>query len=228
MNEDHAGAGARADDPEGDGLLLTLPILERMRPVEGWLTDEEADLLIAAAARALAAPGARPAFVEVGSYCGRSTVVLGSVARAVCPRAKVYAIDPHQGQVGAADRKLYSGPPTLERFTRNLADAGLHDVVEAIVKKSYEVAWEGPIRLLLIDGLHDYANVARDFRHFEPWVEPGGYVAFHDYADYYPGVVAFVDQVLAAGPYRRVSLVQSLIVVRKRSRQPGPVEGEES
>ena len=92
-------------DAEPDGLLLTVPILERMRQVEGWLEDDEADLLIAVTARALAAPGERPAVVEVGSYCGRSTVVLGSVVRAVRPEARVYAIDPHQGQVvGRVDR----------------------------------------------------------------------------------------------------------------------------
>src|SRR5258708_2525014 len=112
-------------EPPPDGLLLALPILERMRQVEGWLEDDEADLLIAAAARALAAPGERPAVVEVGSYCGRSTVVLGSVVRAVRPGGRVYAIDPHQGQVGAADGQLYAGPPTLPRFVHNIAAAGL-------------------------------------------------------------------------------------------------------
>src|SRR5258708_7821544 len=111
--------------PESQRLPLTLPILARMRPVEGWLTDAEADLLIAAAAQALATPGERPALVEVGSYCGRSTVVLGSVAQALCPRARVFAIDPHLGQIAAPDGSHQQGPSTRERFGRNLAAAGL-------------------------------------------------------------------------------------------------------
>ena len=142
--------------------------------------------------------------MEVGSYCGRSTIVLGSVVRAVCPRARVYAIDPHDGLLGAVGLDLHTDPPTLQMFSRNIAGAGLREEVETIVKKSYEVVWNHPIQLLFIDRLHDFANVCRDFHHFERWVEPGGYVAFHDYADCYPGVVAFVDIMLAAGCYRQV------------------------
>ena len=76
---------------DGPGLLLTLPILATMRAVEGWLLDDEADLLIATAARALTSLDAA-AIVEVGSYLGRSTVALGSVARIVRPTARVYAV----------------------------------------------------------------------------------------------------------------------------------------
>lgn len=202
---------ARATDP----LLLTLPILERMRQVEGWLDEEEADLLIAAAARALSEPGERPAVVEIGSYKGRSTVVLGSTIERVRPDARIYAIDPHQGQVGAEDTHLFDSTPTLVEFLRNIRSFGLTGFIEPILRYSYEVEWERPIRMLLIDGLHDYASVSRDFRHFETWVEPGGFVAFHDYATYYPGVVRFVDELLGAGTYHCMGCVQSLIVLRK-------------
>ena len=86
-------------------LFLTWPILARMRAIEGWLDEEEADLLIAAVLRAVSAPQAARAIVEVGSYCGRSTVVLGSVLQSLrLPDARVYAIDPHDGRVGALDR----------------------------------------------------------------------------------------------------------------------------
>ncbi len=190
-------------------------ILERMHPVEGWLNDDEAALLIATAAAALRAPGERPAIVEVGSYCGRSTVVLGLTAQAACPGAKVYAIDPHTGTYGAVGDDQRNGPPTLERFTRNIADAGLTDVVVPIVAYSYKVHWDDPIRLLFVDGLHDAANVARDFNQFEWWVERGGYVAFHDYAPHFPGVAAIVDGVLAGVKYRRVDQAGSLIVVQR-------------
>ena len=78
-----------------------------------------------------------------------------------------------------------------------------------------EVRWDQPISLLLIDGLHDYANVSRDFFHFEKWVASNAYVAFHDYADYFPGVKAFVDELLRSGQYRKVSLVKSMMVLQK-------------
>jgi hypothetical protein len=77
------------------------------------------------------------------------------------------------------------------------------------------VTWDSPITLLFIDGLHDYTNVARDFYQFEQWVVTNGYIAFHDYADYYPGVVAFVDEIVNSGKYRKVRLEKSMMVVEK-------------
>jgi predicted O-methyltransferase YrrM len=197
-------------------LLLTLPVLERMRRIEGWLSDAEGDLLLAAVAQAVVEISSPAAVVEVGSYCGRSTLVLGSVVRAIAPHLRVYAIDPHEGEVGAADRGLARTAPTLQRFERTIAEAGLAEVVEAVRQRSYETAWDKPISFLLVDGLHDYGNVSRDFRHFEPWLLDGAYVAFHDYADYWPGVKAFVNELLGGGCYERVALAASLVVVRRR------------
>ncbi len=203
--------------PESDaGLLLTCPILASMRKVEGWLEDEEADLLISATAKALSHLAEPHAIVEIGSYCGRSTIVLGSVARSISPKTRVYAIDPHDGVVGALDQQISVGEPTLHKFKRNISEAGLSNTVEIIQKHSFEVLWDKPISLLLIDGLHDYTNVARDFYHFENRVVPDGYVVFHDYADYYPGVVAFVNEILNSGKYSRLLCVKSLMVVQKR------------
>jgi predicted O-methyltransferase YrrM len=199
-------------------LLLTVPVLERMRGIEGWLDDAEADLLLAAASRAI---GTVPdgELVEVGSYCGRSTVVLGAALAASgnSHGVRIHAIDPHDGVVGALDRGLQRVPPTHERFLHNIGDAGIAHLVEPIVQRSYEVAWDKPISFLFIDGLHDYFNVMRDFHHFEPWLAPGGLVAFHDYADYYPGVKAFVDELLASGGYEMVHKALSTIVLRAKT-----------
>jgi predicted O-methyltransferase YrrM len=207
----------RPATPSKPALLLTWPILARMRTIEGWLADEEADLLIAVAARAVSASQFPPIFVEVGSYCGRSTVVLGSVLQSLgLVDARVYAIDPHDGRVGALDQGIQQVAPSLDKFQRNIGAAGLDGLVEPIRSHSFEVQWEKPISFLFIDGLHDYMNVARDFYHFEKWVVVGGYIAFHDYADYYPGVRILVDEILAAGTCERVHCERSLIVLRKR------------
>ncbi|MEJ2366621.1 MAG: class I SAM-dependent methyltransferase, partial [Deltaproteobacteria bacterium] len=206
------------DEPD---LLLSRPIFERMKRIKGWLEEDEADLLIAALSQVLRDLPRPQAIVEVGSYCGRSTVVLGSVIKTVCPEARLYAIDPHEGKVGAVDRGIKTHSATLAKFRRNITGAGLKGVVELIQKCSTDVEWDKPIGLLLIDGMHDYANVARDFFHFEPWVVPEGLIAFHDYADYYPGVKAFVDELLATGPYKKVGLVHSMMVVRRLAEEGG-------
>lgn len=196
-------------------LLRTGPILERMRKIEGWFSDEEGDLLIAASARALGEQEPPHAIVEVGSYCGRSTTVLASVVRSVAPSAKVYAIDPHEGEVGALDAGLQRTPPTLAKFRAAIAADGLEPFVQAIQQRSYETHWDQPIALLLVDGLHDYANVSRDFQHFEEWLAVGAYAVFHDYWSYYPGVVTFVDELLATGRWQQVDRAGSLIVLRR-------------
>lgn len=196
-------------------FLLSLPILTRMRRVEGWLTDEEADVLIGATADVLTRLGEVRAIVEVGSYCGRGTVVLASVVKAVRPSARVWSVDPHEGKLGTAERSI-TVPPSLEKLTTNLAAAGVSEIVQVLRASAPEVRWSDAIALLLIDGLHDYASVARDFAHFAPWVAAGGYVAFHDYASYFPGVVVFVDTLMAAGEYQKVHSAGSLIVLRKQ------------
>jgi hypothetical protein len=207
----------RTDTPS---LLLTVPILSAMRPIEGWFQEEEADLLIAAAAWVLQHLPEPLCFVEVGSFCGRSTVVLGRVVRALRPQVKVYAIDPHQGLTGALDRGLNQGEATYGRFCRNIDAAGVSGQIEAMVCKSWETDWHQPIGLLFIDGLHDYSSVERDFRHFDPWVIVGGLVAFHDYGDEFPGVRTFVGELLDSGRYLPVERIRSLFVLRKMDSKP--------
>jgi predicted O-methyltransferase YrrM len=199
----------------GTESLRPLEILDRMQPVEGWLTRAEAKLLLEAAVEALTTVPAPRRIVEVGSYCGRSTVVLGSVAQALDRTAKVFAVDPHEGVVGAAGRDLKHGAPTFDRFVENVAGAALEDVVEPIRQYSFNVTWDQPISLLFVDGLHHYAAVASDYSHFDPWLAEGSLVAFHDYADYYAGVKTFVDQLVAGGFCEWVRSAQSMVVLRK-------------
>ena len=160
-----ADAGPELSFPSPDQMKL---VLDRMEQVEGWFRRDEGELLFDVAHRA-AAGQESPAIVEIGSYCGRSTVVLASAARLASPKALVYAIDPHEGEVGAGDtiggvRRELS---TFDHFQTNIAAAGFSDVVVPIRRRSHEVTWETPIALLFVDGLHDYASVARDFQHFE-------------------------------------------------------------
>ncbi|MGN6256118.1 MAG: inositol monophosphatase family protein [Solirubrobacterales bacterium] len=187
-----------------------------MRSIEGWLQADEADLLLQVTALSLA-DGPTPNLVEVGSYMGRSTSVLANVVKALRPAARVYAIDPHEGELSVAG---FAGPqrsqPTSSAFQATLADAGLDDVVVTIERRSWEVPWDRPIALLFIDGLHDRESVKCDFLQFEPWLFEGAYVIFHDYGDLWPEVKEVVDELIAAGRLQRVAEAGSLIVLRSR------------
>lgn len=170
-------------------LLLTLPVFDRMRAIDGWLSDNEADLLDRR--RIARARGVLPphVVVEVTSYCGRSPKVVAASC-SLSPDGRAYAVDPREGEVGALDRRVICTLSTLERFRRNLAWARLDDVVVRVLQRSYEIEWERSVALRLVYGSHGYASVSRDFTHFEPWLVEGAHVAFHGYAAYYYAVRA--------------------------------------
>lgn len=187
----------------------------KIKKIEGWLSDQEADLLIAITKKACKDLPSPHNIVEIGSYHGKSTVLFGSVVKKFFHGAKVYAIDPHDGKLGAADQGLKLFPPSFEMFKNNINNEGLSEVVEIIKDNSYNVKWQEPVSLLFIDGLHDYPNVSRDFWHFSNWIGQGGYVAFHDYVNYFPGVQKFVHELLETGIYGEIYKVESLIVLQK-------------
>jgi predicted O-methyltransferase YrrM len=192
--------------------FLVTPVLRRMRAIEGWLEDEEAELLARVAQDCLVQPSSPKRIVEIGSFCGKATFVLASVVNAFGPDARILAVDRFDGVVGALGREERKGP-TLEKFKRMLTETKLASIVDIVIGGAGEAACDEPIGLLLVDGLHDYASVVADFHAFADRLAPGARVAFHDYSDYFPGVRRFVDELVASGGYQVVSHAQSLIVL---------------
>lgn len=155
----------------------------------GFMPPEEGDALFEWALRAGAAEPGAP-FVEIGSYCGRSTIWLGAAARTV--GTVVFAVDHHRGSeenqagwewhdpglVDPAAGKM----DTLPRFRRAIHDAGLEDVVVAVVGASPVVArhWRTPCALVFIDGGHGVEPARADYAGWTPHVAPGGLLAIHD------------------------------------------------
>jgi len=214
----NGGAGSEsASSPEA----WVESVLDRMEQVEGWFRRDEGKLLFDVAYQAVVGKET-PAIVEVGSYCGRSTVVLASAARRANSEARVYSIDPHEGEVGGGDAidGMTRESSTFDRFRANINAAGLSAVVVPVRRRSYEVTWDTRIALLLVDGLHDYASVARDFQHFEPYLLPDAHVVFHDCDDSYPGVRAFVAGIAADPGYEEAGTASSLRVFRCRAVTP--------
>jgi len=201
--------GSNADLPPASQLI------QKIKGIEGWLSDREADLLINSTLAVCKDMPPPYNIVEIGSYHGKSTILFGSIAKKFFPETRIYSIDTHDGMLGAADQELQSFPPSYEIFKKNIESAGLSELVEIIKDNSNNVSLQVSISLLFVDGLHDYLNVARDFSHFSRWIRPEGYVAFHDYAPYFPGVMKLVHEILASGTYRTVAKTESLIVIQK-------------
>ena len=203
-------------EPVDQSLFFPLQVITEIQKIQGWLSDAECELLMATALKAcFKFSGAH--VVEIGSFHGKATVLLGKIAKSISDEIKVIAVDQHDGKLGALGSDLCVFEPSFESFKLNIENAGLSDTVISQVGKSVEVKWDKAISLLLIDGLHDYISINDDFRHFSPFVEVNGYVVFHDYADYYPDVQAYVNQLLAKGEYQEVCLAESLIVIQKIS-----------
>jgi hypothetical protein len=187
-------------------------LLDRVRALQGWLSDREAALLYAVAAHSASQYPDSAAIVEVGSYCGKSTVALASGARSTSPGTRVYAVDPHEGVISRPGGYIEAGEPTLESFQRAIAQLGLTTNVRPIVRPSYQVEWSGPISLLFLDGLHDYLSVSRDYFHFARSVPAGAWIAFHDYGRAFPDVRTFVDELIRAG-HGRIAWRAGVLVV---------------
>lgn len=127
------------------------------------------------AVKLLARPPA--SVVEIGSYCGGSTVIIGKAAVRRNPSVKVYAIEPF-----VFDEPRYRGD--YERlFDANVADWGLQQTIVKIRQTSQAAAltWKRAIDFLYIDGDHRYEAVLADIRAFVPFVRGEGIIAFHDY-----------------------------------------------
>ena len=154
--------------------------------VKGFLPKNEAAALYDAA---IAVEVDGP-FLEVGSYCGKSSVYLGYAAQSI--GRVLYALDHHRGseenQAGWEhhDSELIDKQKgvmdTLPYFRDAIFAAGLEHVVIALVGHSGVIArnWTTPLSFLFIDGGHGEEPAKADFNGWVPKVKEGGILAIHD------------------------------------------------
>ena len=180
---------------------------EATRSVPGHLGENEARFLSLVAA---CAP-ATGAIVEIGSFKGRSTVMLAKVASHYS-LGPIVSIDPHNSPE-LFDLKANPQASSYTDFLHSLASAGVTDHVEVHVSCSAAVApsWTRPIRFLWIDGDHSYEGAKTDLDGFLPHLVPGGIVAFHDALNAFPGPIrVFTEEVLRSGQFGAAGFVQSI------------------
>jgi len=128
--------------------------------------------------------------VEIGTYCGKSTIYLAAAVRGTGQR--VVTVDHHHGSEENQRGWEYHDPSlvdprngrldTLPAFRATLSEAGVEEQVIAVVGRSADVAalWRTPIGMLFIDGGHTDEAAQADYQGWAPWVTMGGALAIHD------------------------------------------------
>jgi hypothetical protein len=192
---------------EANGFDSALAAVEG---VEGWLTDAQARRLYERA-------GSARRIVEIGSYRGRSAIVM---AMGAAEGAELTAIDPHAGN-DRGPREIHGeeseGEADMRAFSANLARAGVDGRVRHVRKPSQEALDEvaGDVDLLYVDGAHRYGPARDDLRRWGERVQPGGSLLVHDAFSSVGVTLAIARLFLAGGEFRYVGRDGSLAEYRR-------------
>lgn len=168
-------------------------LLKEVETVEGYLAPNEMRFLALMAAH----PTARGEVLEIGSFKGKSTIILAKSAL-LAGDAKINAVDPLTAP-SATDPDLRGEESSLKDFQNNITT---HEVAEKInfhQTFSYELAktWNKPLRLLWIDGDHTYQGTKLDFEGFARHLADGAIVAIHDVLHAFDGGIrVFMENIL--------------------------------
>lgn len=154
--------------------------------IKGFLHPAEGQALFEAAA----AQAPRGPCLEIGGYCGKSSVYVGTACAAA--GQLLFSVDHHRGseenQPGwdYFDAEVWDeaaqAVDTLPFFRSTIHRAGLEGTVVPVVGRSIDIAqrWGTPLSFLFIDGGHTMEHALNDYRGWTPHVMPGGTVAIHD------------------------------------------------
>lgn len=180
--------------------------------VDGWMSPDQGAALHDAAWRCPA--GGR--IVEIGSFRGRSTIVL---ALAADPTVEIVAVDPHAGN----DR----GPREIEGFgaeagddhavfVANLTAAGVHDRVRHLREFSERAhaLVDGGVDVLYVDAAHRYAPALADITTWGARVHDGGLMLVHDSFSSIGVTLAILRSLVAGHRFRYLGRARSLAIYR--------------
>jgi predicted O-methyltransferase YrrM len=181
--------------------------------VEGWMTEDQAKLLWQEASRCTAGDQ----IVEIGSFRGRSAVIL---ARAAPGGVAVVAIDPHLGTDRGPQEITTTaqlGQSDHEAFTANLAAAGVAERVRHVRELSSAAHDQvtGAVDLLYIDGAHRYGPARADIVQWGGRVREGGTLLIHDSWSSIGVTLALLTTLVWSADWTYVGRAQSMTQYRR-------------
>jgi len=195
--------------------------------VKGFLDKEEGMRLYEAAREA----SREHPCLEIGSYCGKSTIYIGTGCRE--SGGTLFCVDHHRGSEEQQPGEEYFDPDLLDPatggidtfrlFRETLREAGLEDTVVPIVARSEVAArsWATPLGLVFIDGGHSFEAAYTDYVSWAPHLVPGGLLLIHDIfpnpADGGQAPYDVYKLALASGLFEEVSRFKTLGTLRRVS-----------
>jgi hypothetical protein len=212
---------------QGDTAAMKVD-LNMLKNIKGFLDQEEGQRLYEIALEA----SAYGPCLEIGSYCGKSTVYIGMACKE--NNSQLFAIDHHLGSEDQQPGELYFDPElynnrynradSFPAFRQTLITTGLTDTVVPIVCPSEMAArfWHTPVSMLFIDGGHSYDAAYMDYNSWCGHVMPGGYLMIHDIfrspAEGGQAPHHIYKLAMASGLFQKLPMTKSLGVLRRRSR----------
>jgi predicted O-methyltransferase YrrM len=198
---------------------------ELLESTKGFLDADEGRCLYEIALEA----GHLGPCLEIGSYCGKSTLYLGTACKQ--SNGILFSIDHHRGseeqQPGEEyfDPDLYDpqagGVDTFREFKATIERGGLEDTVVPIVSRSEVAArrWATPLGLVFIDGGHSLEAAGTDYNAWAGHILAGGFLLIHDiFTDLSQGGQAphhIYNLALESGLFQKVKMVKTLGVLQR-------------
>ncbi len=168
--------------------------------------------------------------LEVGSYCGKSSIYLGAGVRAA--GGTLVCVDHHRGSEEHQPGEEYHDPDlfdarvgrmdSLPELRRTLHRAAVEDVAVLLVAPSVRAAavWSTPLAMVFIDGGHSHAAAHADYEAWSPKLMRGGILAIHDlFPDPNEGGQAPIEiyrRALASGDFDELPTTKTLGVLMRR------------
>lgn len=182
-------------------------LLFEVATVEGYLAPNEMRFLALLAA----SPTATGEVLEIGSFKGKSTIILAKSA-ALTDTPQIHAVDPMSAP-SETDPDLRGAESSFPDFQKNLMDHGIAGQVRFDRAFSFELAknWTHPLRLLWIDGDHTYRGTKLDFDGFAPHLADSAIIAIHDVLhEFDGGVRVFMEDILLSPNFGACGFVGSI------------------
>lgn len=178
--------------------------------VEGYLGDREGEALFN-----LAKYGSgNGEIVEIGSWKGRSTIYLAKGSKEA-KREKITAIDTFKGS--SEHQSILEGRSTYDDFLDNIKNWKVDDYIDILKTSSEEASnnWKKPIRLLFIDGAHEYDMVKNDFLLWEPFLINNGIIAFHDVGSFDGPTRVIEEYIRNSNKFKTITQIGSIFIAIK-------------